>query len=65
MGRGIAAPIIGATKARYLDDAVGAFAVHLSEEDLAYLEEPYVPHPVVGAILHNPAPGVVLLDVKP
>lgn len=63
--RGVASPIIGATKARYLDDAAGAFAVQLTEEDLAYLEEPYVPHPVVGAILHNPAPGVVLLDVKP
>lgn len=62
--KGVASPIIGATKARYVDEAAGALAVHLSAEDIAYLEEPYVPHPVVGAISHNPAPGVVLLDVK-
>lgn len=28
------------------------------------MEELYVPHPVVGAIDHNPEPGVVLLDEK-
>jgi hypothetical protein len=32
-----------------LEDAVGALSVKLSEEEMAYLEEPYVPHPVVGA----------------
>lgn len=62
--KGVASPIIGATKARYLDDAAGAFDVKLSEEDISYLEELYVPHPVVGAIDKNPDPGVVLLDEK-
>lgn len=51
--RGVAAPIIGATKARYLDDAVGALNVQLSDEDVAYLEEPYVPHKLVGLIPHS------------
>lgn len=62
--KGVASPIIGATKAAYLDDAVGALDVKLSEEDVAYLEEMYVPHPIVGAIDHNPPQGVMLLDKK-
>ena len=36
--KGITSPIIGATKASYLDDAVGAFYVKLTPEDIAYLE---------------------------
>lgn len=62
--KGIASPIVGATKAQYFDDAVGAFDLHLTPEDIAYLEEPYVPHPVVGAINANPPQGVMLLDEK-
>lgn len=62
--KGIASPIIGATKASYFDDAAGALAVRLTNEDIAYLEEPYVPHRIVGAIDHNPAEGVILLDEK-
>ncbi len=48
--KGVTAPIVGATKAAYLDDAAGAFSVPLTAEDVAYLEEPYVPHRIVGAI---------------
>ena len=48
--KGVAAPIIGATKIKYLDDAVGALDVTLSDEEVAYLEEPYIPHRIVGAI---------------
>jgi aryl-alcohol dehydrogenase-like predicted oxidoreductase len=44
----VTAPIIGATKTRHLEDAVGALSVKLTEEEVAYLEEPYVPHPIVG-----------------
>lgn len=62
--KGIASPIIGATKETYLDDAVGALDVKLTESDVAYLEEMYVPHPIVGAINQNPKQGVVLLDEK-
>lgn len=61
---GNTSPIVGATKMGYLDDAVGAFNVKLTEEDIAYLEELYVPHPIVGAIDKNPAQGVILLDEK-
>ena len=62
--KGVTAPIIGATKAAHFDDAAGAFDLHLTAEDIAYLEEPYVPHKSVGAIDQNPADGVMLLDVK-
>lgn len=62
--KGVAAPIIGATKASHFDDAAGALDVKLTAEDVAYLEEPYLPHRVVGAIDHNPADGVMLLDEK-
>ena len=62
--KGVSAPIVGATKARYLDDAAGAFAVKLTAQDIAYLEEPYLPHPIIGAIDRNPAEGVILLDEK-
>lgn len=48
--KGVTSPIIGATKAKYFDDAAGAFQVKLTEEDIAYLEEPYIPHKIVGAI---------------
>ena len=62
--RGVASPIVGATKAKYLDDAAGALKVKLTGEDIAYLEEPYLPHKIVGAIDRNPEDGVVLLDEK-
>lgn len=44
----VAAPIVGATKLSHLDDAVGALDVKLSEEEITSLEEPYVPHRIVG-----------------
>ncbi len=50
LAKGVASPIIGVTKEKYLDDAVGAFNVKLSKQDIDYLEELYVPHKVVGAL---------------
>ena len=44
----ITSPIIGATKMPHLDDAVAAVSVHLSEDEIKRLEEPYTPHPVLG-----------------
>ncbi len=51
--KGVTSPIIGATKAKYFDDAAGAFSVKLTAEDMAYLEELYLPHKVVGALGDN------------
>ncbi len=48
--KGVASPIVGATKAEYLDEAVGAFDIKLSDEDTAYIDELYIPHKIVGAI---------------
>lgn len=61
---GVAAPIVGATKSKYLDDAAGALDIALTDEDMAYLEELYVPHPIVGAIDKNPPQGTILVDEK-
>ncbi len=44
----VTAPIIGATKTSHLEEAVGALPVKLSPEEVSYLEEPYVPHPIMG-----------------
>lgn len=45
---GITAPIIGASKPHHLDDAVAALSIALAPEEMAFLEEPYRPHPVLG-----------------
>jgi aryl-alcohol dehydrogenase-like predicted oxidoreductase len=45
---GVTAPIIGATKQGHVEDALAAEELSLSEEEMARLEEPYVPHAVVG-----------------
>jgi aryl-alcohol dehydrogenase-like predicted oxidoreductase len=44
----LTAPIIGASKPEHLEDAVAAVSLELSDEEIKKLEEPYVPHPVVG-----------------
>lgn len=44
----ITAPIIGATKKSHLEDAVAALSVRLTPEEVTYLEEPYIPHQIVG-----------------
>ncbi len=44
----VTAPIVGATRTTHIDDAVAALSLELSEEEIAEMEAPYVPHPVVG-----------------
>jgi 1-deoxyxylulose-5-phosphate synthase len=44
----VTAPIVGATKPHHLEDAVAAVSLRLTAEEIARLEEPYVPHPVLG-----------------
>lgn len=44
----VTAPIVGATKMHHLDDAVASLSITLTPEEIAKLEEPYVPHPVLG-----------------
>ncbi|HZP03802.1 MAG TPA: aldo/keto reductase [Terracidiphilus sp.] len=45
---GVTSPIVGASKPHHLEDAVAALAVHLTPEEITALEEPYIPHPVLG-----------------
>lgn len=48
--KGVTAPVVGATKEKYLDDAAGAFDVKLTKEDVDYIDERYVPHRLTGVI---------------
>jgi len=45
---GITAPILGVSKPHHLKDALAALKIKLSAEEIATMEEPYVPHPVAG-----------------
>jgi aryl-alcohol dehydrogenase-like predicted oxidoreductase len=45
---GVTAPIVGATKALHVEDALAAEQLQLSDEEVARLEEPYVPHAIAG-----------------
>lgn len=62
--KGVTSPIIGTSKPSNLDDLVKSLDVKLTPEEVAYMEEPYTPHRIVGAIDHNPADGVTLIDKK-
>ena len=49
LGRpGVTAPIVGATKPGHLEDALAAAELELGPDEVARLEEPYLPHPVLG-----------------
>jgi aryl-alcohol dehydrogenase-like predicted oxidoreductase len=45
---GVTAPIVGATKLSHREDAIAAVEVPLTREEIARLEEPYRPHPILG-----------------
>jgi 1-deoxyxylulose-5-phosphate synthase len=45
---GVTAPIVGATRLGHVEDALAAEQLELSEDEMRRLEEPYVPHPVLG-----------------
>jgi aryl-alcohol dehydrogenase-like predicted oxidoreductase len=44
----IAAPIVGTTATKHVEEAVAALEIQLSDEEIQALEKPYVPHPVLG-----------------
>jgi 1-deoxyxylulose-5-phosphate synthase len=48
LSKPITSPIVGATKLHHLQDAVAALTLRLTTEEIASLEEPYTPHPVLG-----------------
>ena len=51
----VAAPVVGATKPSHMEGAAKAVELELSPEETAYLEEPYVPHKLVGVMAQNTA----------
>lgn len=51
----VTSPVVGATKKRHIDGAAGAVDVVLDREEIAYLEELYVPHNLVGVMSQNGA----------
>ena len=49
----VASPVVGATKLSHIEGAVKAVDLTLTDDELAYLEEPYVPHPLAGVMAQN------------
>jgi len=49
----VTSPVVGATKPHHLEGPAAAADLALSAEDIAYLEEPYVPHALVGVMAQN------------
>ncbi|SDN26606.1 Predicted oxidoreductase [Actinomyces ruminicola] len=62
--RGVAAPIVGCSRPSRVDDAVRALDLKLTAEEVAYLEEPYQPHELVGPLARpgdKPLAGTAVL----
>ena len=51
----VTAPVVGATKLHHIEGAARAVELTLTPEECAWLEEPYVPHPLVGVMAQNTA----------
>ena len=51
----VTSPVVGATKLHHVEGAVKAVALSLTAEEIAYLEEPYIPHSLVGVMAQNTA----------
>ena len=49
----VTAPVVGATKLHHIEGAAKAVDLDLTAEELAYLEEPYIPHKLVGVMAQN------------
>ena len=49
----VTAPIVGATKLHHIDGAANATGLTLTADELDFLEEPYVPHNLVGVMVQN------------
>ena len=49
----VAAPVVGATKLHHIEGAAKATELSLKNDEIAYLEEPYVPHNLVGVMAQN------------
>lgn len=51
----VTAPVVGATASHHVEGAVKAVNLKLTKDEIAYLEEPYIPHRLVGVMSQNTA----------
>ena len=49
----VTSPVVGVTKFHQIEGAVKAVELILADEEKRYLEEPYVPHRLVGVMVEN------------
>ena len=49
----VTSPVVGATKLHHIEGAASAVHLELTAEEIRYLEEPYVPHPLAGVMAQN------------
>ena len=49
----VTSPVVGATKLHHIEGAAKAVDIELTDNELKYLEEPYVPHPLAGVMAQN------------
>ena len=49
----VTSPVVGATKLHHIEGAAKAIDLELTPNELQYLEEPYVPHKLVGVMAQN------------
>ena len=54
--KGVTAPIVGATKPHHFADAIKSVDLELTAEEVKYLDEPYIPHKIVGPLPEGPNP---------
>lgn len=60
----VTAPIFGATKLSHIEGATSAIGIKLTDEEIAYLEEEYVPHQLVGVMADNTGKSVYALPKR-
>jgi len=53
----VTSPVVGATKFHHIEGAVKAVDISLTADEISYLEEPYVPHPLAGVMAQNKRPN--------
>ena len=53
----VTSPVVGATKFHHIEGAAKAVALELTDEEISYLEAPYVPHPLAGVMAQNRPAG--------
>ncbi|MGX8706183.1 MAG: aldo/keto reductase, partial [bacterium] len=49
----VTSPVVGATKFHHIEGATKAVDLELTDEEISYLEAPYVPHPLAGVMAQN------------